>query len=144
MKVHCLVDLHLFWWGRHCCRMLCDLFKIYCAPPNLGITMTWLCWLKFAQKPIFFQGWCSLTSLKSQTRDPQLKVLVDLVHVDVRLDFLNFKIKQTEYKIRYCVYVLFEGGKTCENVMQFLYNAIMIIELSVKDTSRLKRSGWYY
>ena len=26
----------LYWRGGHCCRMHCDLFKIYCAPPNLG------------------------------------------------------------------------------------------------------------
>ena len=48
-------------------------FRIYCAPPNLGITRTWICGLNFAQKPIF-QAWGSLTSLKSQARDPQLKV----------------------------------------------------------------------
>ena len=28
-------------------------FKIYCAPPNLGITRTLICRLKFAQRPIF-------------------------------------------------------------------------------------------
>ena len=28
-------------------------FQIYCAPPNLGITRTWMCWLNFAQRPIF-------------------------------------------------------------------------------------------
>ena len=27
-------------------------FKIYCAPPNLGIR-TWICWINFAQRPIF-------------------------------------------------------------------------------------------
>ena len=48
-------------------------FKIYCAPPNLGITRTWICRLHFGQKPIF-QAWGSLMNLKSQTRDPQLKV----------------------------------------------------------------------
>ena len=54
--------------------MHCDIFEIYCAPPNLGITRTWKCRLNFAQRPIF-QAWGSLTSLKSQTtRDPQLKV----------------------------------------------------------------------
>ena len=47
-------------------------FQIYCAPPNLGI-MTWICRIHFVQRPIF-QDWGSLTSLKSQTRDPQLKV----------------------------------------------------------------------
>ena len=40
---------------------------------NLGITRTWICRLNFAQRPIF-QACGSLTSLKSQTRDPQLKV----------------------------------------------------------------------
>ena len=33
----------------------------------------WICRLNFAQMPIF-QAWGSLASLKSQTRDPQLKV----------------------------------------------------------------------
>ena len=28
-------------------------FKIYCAPPNLGITRTWILRLNFAQRPIF-------------------------------------------------------------------------------------------
>jgi hypothetical protein len=28
-------------------------FKIYCAPPNLGITKTWICRLNFAQMSIF-------------------------------------------------------------------------------------------
>ena len=28
-------------------------FKIYCAPPNLSITRTWICRLNFAQRPIF-------------------------------------------------------------------------------------------
>ena len=59
--------------GGHCCPMHCDLFKIHCAPPNLGITRTWICRLNFAQRPIF-QAWGSLKSLKSQTRDLQLKV----------------------------------------------------------------------
>ena len=54
-----------------CCPMHCDLFKIYCAPLNLGITRTWMCRLNFAQRPIF-SGYF-LTSLKSQTQDPQLK-----------------------------------------------------------------------
>ena len=43
-------------------------FKIYCAPPNLDITRTWICWLKFSDLRL-------LTSLKSQTRDPQFKSL---------------------------------------------------------------------
>ena len=42
-------------------------FKTYCAPPNLGIR-TWICRLNFAL------AWCSLISLKSQNRDPQLEV----------------------------------------------------------------------
>ena len=33
--------------------MHCELFKIYCASPNLGITRTWKCRLNFAQRPIF-------------------------------------------------------------------------------------------
>ena len=33
--------------------MHCDLFKIYCAPPNLCITRTWIRRLNFAQRPIF-------------------------------------------------------------------------------------------
>ena len=48
-------------------------FQIYCAPPNLAITRTWRCRLNFAQMPIF-SDWGSLTSLKYQTRDPQLQV----------------------------------------------------------------------
>ena len=47
-------------------------FQIYCAPPNLGIR-TWIFRLNFAQRSIC-QAWGSLTSLKSQTGDPQLKV----------------------------------------------------------------------
>ena len=48
-------------------------FKIYCAPPNLGIR-TWICQLNLLRGP-FFQAWGSLMSLKSQTRDPSLKSL---------------------------------------------------------------------
>ena len=29
------------------------LFKVYCVPPNLGITRTWICRLNFAQRPNF-------------------------------------------------------------------------------------------
>ena len=28
-------------------------FQIYCAPPNLGITRTWICRINYAQRPIF-------------------------------------------------------------------------------------------
>ena len=49
--LYCIV---LYWWFGHCCPMYCDLFKIYCAPPNLGITRTWICRLKFAQRPFLF------------------------------------------------------------------------------------------
>ena len=31
------------------------LFQIYCAPPNLGITRTWICRLKFSHRTIFFR-----------------------------------------------------------------------------------------
>ena len=41
--IFCIV---LYWRGGHCCPMHCDLFKIYCVPPNPGI-------LKFAQRYIF-------------------------------------------------------------------------------------------
>ena len=43
----------LYWWGGHCCLMHCHLFKIYCAPQNLGITRTWICRLNFVQRSIF-------------------------------------------------------------------------------------------
>ena len=43
----------LYWWGDHCWPMDCDVFKIYCAPPNLDITRTWVCRLNFAQRRIF-------------------------------------------------------------------------------------------
>ena len=42
-----------YWRGGHCCPTHCGFFKIYCAPPNLGITRTWICRLNFAQRPIF-------------------------------------------------------------------------------------------
>ena len=45
--------LYCFWWGGHCSPMHCNLFKIYCALPNFGITRTWICRLNFAQIPIF-------------------------------------------------------------------------------------------
>ena len=50
---HVCIYILLHWWGGHCCPMHCDLFKIYCAPPNLGITRTLICRLNFAQRPIF-------------------------------------------------------------------------------------------
>ena len=52
MEFDCII-LYSFWWGFHCCPIHCDLFKIYCAPPNLGIARTWICRLNFAQRPIF-------------------------------------------------------------------------------------------
>ena len=67
------ISIVLYWRDGHCCPMHCDLFKIYCAHQNLGITRTWICRLNFAQRPVFQARGC-LTSLKSQTRDPQLKV----------------------------------------------------------------------
>ena len=39
--------LYCIWWGGHCCLMH------YCAPPNLGITRTWIYRLNFAQRRIF-------------------------------------------------------------------------------------------
>ena len=74
LLIHCIVlyCIVLYWWGGHCCPMHCDLSKIYWAPPNLDNRM-WICRLNFAQRPIF-EAWGSLTSLKSQTRESQLKV----------------------------------------------------------------------
>ena len=62
-------------WVVSAAQCTATLFKIYCALPNLGtsITKTWIYRLNFAQRPIF-QVWGSLTSLKSQTRDLQLNV----------------------------------------------------------------------
>ena len=53
--------------------MHCDLFKIYCAPPNLDITRTWICRLNFAERPIF-SGFRFFNEPEISTRDPQLKV----------------------------------------------------------------------
>ena len=55
ISIVCGVVLYLYLvrWGGHCCPMHCDLFKIYCAPPNLGITRTSICRLNSAQRPIF-------------------------------------------------------------------------------------------
>ena len=39
-------------WGGHYYPKHYDLFKVCCAAPNLGITRTWICRLKFAQRPI--------------------------------------------------------------------------------------------
>ena len=65
--------LYLFRWGGHYCLMHCNLFRSIVLPPNLGITRTWICWLILLGGQ-FFEAWGSLTSLISQTRDPQLKV----------------------------------------------------------------------
>ena len=54
----CFFFLYLFWYGGHCCPMHCDLFKIYCASPNLGIR-TWICRLNFA-RGLFFQAWVNM------------------------------------------------------------------------------------
>ena len=58
-------------------------------PLNLGITRTWIYRLNFAQGPIFFQIWSSLTSLKSQTWNPSLKSLPE----DCAQDFYVLKKK---------------------------------------------------
>ena len=47
-----VIVLYFIWWGGHCCPIHCDIFKIYCDPPNLGIR-TWICQLNLAQMPIF-------------------------------------------------------------------------------------------
>ena len=56
-----------------CCPMHCDPFEIYYAPPNLGITRTWICRLNFAQKSIF-SGLRFFNKPEISTRDPQLEV----------------------------------------------------------------------
>ena len=67
------VCILLFWWGGHCCPMLCDLFKIYCASRNLGITRTWICRLNFAQRPIF-SGSRFFNEPEISDSEPKLKV----------------------------------------------------------------------
>ena len=64
----------MYWWGGHCCPLHCDLFEIYCAPPNLGISRTWICRLNFTQRPIF-----SGLKFFNETRDPRLKSPAGLV-----------------------------------------------------------------
>ena len=58
----------LYWWGDHCCTMHCNLFKIYCDPPNVNMP------IKVCSEAYLFQAWGSLMSLKFQIWDPQLKV----------------------------------------------------------------------
>ena len=70
-KAFIMLYLYLFWWGGHCCPVHCDLFQIYCAPPNLGIARTWMWRLKFAHRPIF-SAWnlrLGTLSLKSLPED---------------------------------------------------------------------------
>ena len=43
--LYCII-LYCIDGGGHCCSMHCYLFEIYRAPPNLGITRTWICRLK--------------------------------------------------------------------------------------------------
>ena len=50
--LYCIV-LYCIEGGGHCCPIHCDLFDIYCAPPNLCITRTWICRLNLTQRPIF-------------------------------------------------------------------------------------------
>ena len=74
----------LFWCDGHCCQMHCELFKIYCAPSKLVFTRTWICRLNFGQRPIF-----SLTSLRSQTRNPQLKVPPGVLVLGIFMSWKN-------------------------------------------------------
>ena len=54
--------------------MYCDLFKISSAPPNLGITRTWICRLIFL-RGLFFQAWGFLNEAEiSDFGPPQLEV----------------------------------------------------------------------
>ena len=59
----------LYWWGGHCCPMHCALFKIHCAPPNLGITRTWIYRL-ILLRGLFFQAWRSNESEISDSGPP--------------------------------------------------------------------------
>ena len=45
----------LYWRGGNCCLNALRPFQIYCAPPNLGITMTWICRIKFCSEAYFFR-----------------------------------------------------------------------------------------
>ena len=58
--------LYLFWYCCHCCPMHCDLLRSVVLPREYADY--------FFLRGLFFQAWGSLTSLKSQTRGPQLKV----------------------------------------------------------------------
>ena len=49
-------------------------FHIYCAPPNFSCYKDVNMPIKYCSGAYLFQAWGSLTSLKSQTRYPQLKV----------------------------------------------------------------------
>ena len=62
--LYCIVCIALYWRGGLCCPTHCDSFQIYCAPPSLGITRTWICRLNFAHTPIFWTP-----SLKSLPED---------------------------------------------------------------------------
>ena len=67
---YCIV---LYCRGEHCCPMYCDLLKIYCAPPNLGISRTWICRLNFAQRPIS-SGSRYFNEPEFSDSGPQLKI----------------------------------------------------------------------
>ena len=49
LRVSLIVELYCINGVVIAARMHCDFFKIYCAPPNLGITRR----LNLAQRPIF-------------------------------------------------------------------------------------------
>ena len=58
------------------CLLLSNALRLFLdllCSPNFGFTRTWICRLIFF-RGLFFQTWRSLTNLKSQTRDLQLKV----------------------------------------------------------------------
>ena len=57
--------------SRSFSAMYCIVLDWRGAPPNLGITRNMT--IKFCSEAYFFQAWGSLSSLKSQTRDPKLK-----------------------------------------------------------------------
>ena len=76
--VSCIWDIciYLFVFVLMGCSLLPNAlrsFKVYCAPPNLGKTRTWICRLNFAQRPIF-SGLRFFNEPEISDSGPQLKV----------------------------------------------------------------------
>ena len=71
--------------------MHCDLFKIYCAPPNLGITRTWICQLNFAwdlrlrtpSLKSLLEDWCSGFLHPEKIHRPQPDLNLQALNLEV-------------------------------------------------------------